>query len=84
MIVWVQGVRRAGAAAIDLCYVAAGRLDGFWEQGLSPWDTAAGSLIVQEAGGIITDYAGNPYNPFVKTILASSPGIYNKMLEVFS
>ena len=84
MIVNVQGVRRAGAAAIDLCYVAAGRLDGFWEQGLKPWDTAAGSLIVEEAGGDISDYAGNPYNPFLKTILASSPGIHSKMLEVFS
>jgi myo-inositol-1(or 4)-monophosphatase len=84
MIVRVQGIRRAGAAAVDLCYVAAGRLDGFWEQGLKPWDTAAGSLILREAGGIITDYTGNPYNPFVKTILASTPGIHSKMLEVFA
>lgn len=81
MIVRVQGVRRAGAASIDLCYVAAGRLDGFWEQGLKPWDTAAGSIIVQEAGGIITDYAGNPYNPFLESTLASCPGIHSKMLE---
>jgi len=84
MLINAQGVRRAGAAAIDLCYVAAGRLDGFWEQGLSPWDTAAGSLIVEEAGGVISDYDGNPYNPFLKTILASCPGIHNKMLEVLS
>ena len=84
MIVQVQGVRRPGAASIDLCYVAAGRLDGFWEQGLKPWDTAAGSLILKEAGGIISDYAGNLYNPFMKTVLASTPGIHEKMLEVFT
>ena len=83
MIVKVQGIRRAGAAAVDLCYLAAGRLDGFWEQGLKPWDTAAGSIILKEAGGIISDYAGNSYNPFIKTILASTPGIHSKMLEVF-
>ena len=84
MIVQVQGVRRPGAASIDLCYVAAGRLDGFWEQGLKPWDTAAGSIILQEAGGIISDYAGNPYDPFMKTVLASNPGIHGKMLEILT
>jgi len=84
MITRVQGIRRAGAAAVDLCYVAAGRLDGFWEQGLKPWDTSAGSIILQEAGGIISDYEGNPYSPYVKSILASTPGIHSKMLEVFS
>lgn len=82
MIVRAQGVRRAGAASIDLCYVAAGRLDGYWEQGLKPWDTAAGSIIVQEAGGIISDYTGNPYSPFGISILASNPHIHSKMLEV--
>ncbi len=50
--------RRLGAAAVDLCYVACGRFDGFWEYSLSPWDVAAGSLIVQEAGGIVTDFIG--------------------------
>jgi myo-inositol-1(or 4)-monophosphatase len=84
MIIRVQDVRRAGSAAIDLCYVAAGRLDGFWEQGLEPWDTAAGSIIVREAGGVISDYSGNPYSPFGKTILASNPAIYGKMLEVLN
>ena len=54
-----QGVRRLGSAALDLCYVGAGRLDGFWEIGLSPWDIAAGSLIVEEAGGVITRLDGN-------------------------
>ena len=82
MIVRVQGVRRPGAASIDLCYVAVGRLDGFWEQDLKPWDTAAGSIIVKEAGGTVSDYAGNPYNPYAKSILASAPGIHVKMLEV--
>jgi myo-inositol-1(or 4)-monophosphatase len=53
-----MGVRRAGAASLDLAYVAAGRLDGFWEMGLNPWDIAAGSLLVREAGGLITDLAG--------------------------
>ncbi len=84
MIVRAQGIRRAGSASIDLCYVATGRLDGFWEQGLKPWDTAAGSLILEEAGGIISDYTGNPFNPFMNTILASTPGIHARMLEVFN
>ncbi len=82
MIVKVQGIRRAGAAALDLCYLAAGRLDGFWEKGLKPWDTAAASLIVEEAGGNITDFSGRPYTPFVKTILASNTNIHNMMREV--
>jgi myo-inositol-1(or 4)-monophosphatase len=54
----VSGIRRAGAAALDLAYVAAGRVDGFWEPGLAPWDVAAGALLVQEAGGIVSDFWG--------------------------
>ncbi len=54
----VAGVRRAGSAALDLCYVACGRFDGFWEEALKPWDVAAGSLIIEEAGGVVTDFAG--------------------------
>ncbi|MBW1764828.1 MAG: inositol monophosphatase, partial [Deltaproteobacteria bacterium] len=77
-----QGIRRAGAAAIDLCYVAAGRLDGFWEQGLKPWDTAAGSLILQEAGGQAGDFSGGPYSPYQETIIAGNPSVYRAMLEV--
>lgn len=80
IIVKAQGIRRAGAAAIDLCYVAAGRLDGFWEQGLKPWDTAAGSLIVQEAGGKLSDYDGNPYSPFQENIVASNPYIFGELV----
>ena len=52
------GIRRAGSAALDLAYVAAGRLDGFWEIGLSPWDIAAGALLIQEAGGLVSDFSG--------------------------
>jgi len=84
MIVRVQGVRRPGAASLDLCYVASGRLDGFWEEGLHPWDTAAGSIIVMEAGGIVSDYRGGAYSPFQKSIVAANPIIHPKMLEVLS
>ena len=56
-------MRRLGSAALDLCYVAAGRFDGFWEEQLHPWDMAAGALIVEEAGGRVTDYAGAPGRP---------------------
>lgn len=63
-----HGVRRAGAAALDLAYLASGRIDGFWELRLAPWDVAAGSLIVEEAGGIITDFFGRPLNYGVRRI----------------
>lgn len=82
MIVRVQGVRRPGAASVDLCYVASGRLDGFWEEGLQPWDTAAGSLIVREAGGIVSDFGGEGYSPFQKSIVAANPHIHPKMLDI--
>ena len=82
MIVHVQGVRRPGAASIDLCYVASGRLDGFWEEGLQPWDTAAGSLVVMEAGGIVSNYKGEEYSPFKKSIVAANPHIYPTMLDI--
>jgi myo-inositol-1(or 4)-monophosphatase len=84
MIVRAQGVRRPGAASLDLCYVASGRLDGFWEEGLHPWDTAAGSIIVTEAGGVVSDYRGEAYSPFRKSIVAANPIIHPKMLEVLS
>jgi myo-inositol-1(or 4)-monophosphatase len=67
-----QGVRRPGSAALDLCWVAQGIFDGFWEEQLKPWDTAAGVLIVEEAGGKVTDFKGGPYNIFKKEILASN------------
>jgi myo-inositol-1(or 4)-monophosphatase len=72
----VRDIRRAGAAAVDLAYVACGRLDGFWELDLKPWDTAAGWLLVSEAGGTVTDFAGNVYSPFVPEILAANKAIH--------
>lgn len=82
MIVRAQGIRRPGSAAMDLCYVAAGRLDGFWEQGLNPWDTAAGIVIVEEAGGKVTTFQGEPYSPFHKTIVAANPPVHAEMIKV--
>jgi len=82
MIMRAQGLRRPGSAALDLCYVAAGICDGFWEQDLHPWDTAAGSLIVREAGGVVSDYKNQPYDPFQKSILAGNPHIHKAMLEI--
>jgi myo-inositol-1(or 4)-monophosphatase len=78
-----QGVRRLGSAALDLCYVAAGRFDGYWELAVKTWDCAAGSLIVQEAGGRITSATGNQsfFKPPI-SILAANPGIHNLMLDV--
>lgn len=77
-----RGMRRTGTAAIDLCYIACGRLDGFWELQLNPWDTAAGKVIVEEAGGKITNYAGAPYSIYGKTILATNTLIHSQMLGV--
>ncbi|MBN1105694.1 MAG: inositol monophosphatase [Deltaproteobacteria bacterium] len=83
-VVRAQGVRRPGSAALDLCYVAAGRLDGFWEEGLKPWDTAAGVLIVKEAGGMLSTYEGRPYSPYEKSIIASNPFIHGLMVEALA
>lgn len=77
-----QGIRRAGAAAVDLCYVACGRLDGFWEYDLNPWDVAAGSLIVSEAGGKLSNFNGCELSIYENQILASNNHIHNEMLEV--
>jgi myo-inositol-1(or 4)-monophosphatase len=77
-----RGVRRTGAAALDLCYVAAGRLDGFWEPHLCPWDTAAGSLIVEEAGGRMSDFGGGSYRVRVPELVASNGRIHDEMLGV--
>jgi myo-inositol-1(or 4)-monophosphatase len=79
-----QAVRRGGAAALDLCYVAAGRLDGFWELFLQPWDTAAGSIILEEAGGRITDFKGGPFSIYMKEVLASNAKIHDEMIEVLA
>jgi myo-inositol-1(or 4)-monophosphatase len=76
-----RGVRRAGAAALDLAYVAAGRFDGFWEDKLSPWDVAAGVLLVAEAGGTVTGYRGEPVNIRTGRLVASNGRIHAAMLQ---
>ncbi len=77
-----RGVRRDGSAAIDMAYVACGRFDGFWEEGLNPWDVAAGKLLIQEAGGMVTYYDGSPFSIYAPPICASNGGIHGQMLEV--
>ena len=74
-----HGIRRVGAAALDLCMVACGRLDGFWEFGLKSWDTAAGALIVREAGGRVTDFEGRPFAPGDRVCLATNALIHDQM-----
>ena len=75
-------LRRPGSAVLDLCYLAAGRFDGFWEMKLHPWDVAAASLMVTEAGGKITDFKGNPFSIYSEEILASNGLIHEAMLQV--
>ncbi|MDM8539644.1 inositol monophosphatase family protein [Desulfococcaceae bacterium HSG9] len=77
-----QGVRRLGSAALDLCYVACGRFDAFWEQKLNPWDTAAGYLIAKEAGASVTDFSNTPFTLDKKEILATNGQIHQEMLEL--
>jgi myo-inositol-1(or 4)-monophosphatase len=79
-----RAVRRLGSAALDLCYVAAGRFDGFWEKKLQPWDVAAGALIVAEAGGEVTAMSGTPYASREGSILASNGRIHGQMLETIA
>jgi len=79
-----RAVRRLGSAAIDFCYVANGVFDGFWEVQLHPWDICAGKLIVEEAGGIVTDFDNKPVNIFSKRILASNGKVHNRMVEVLN
>lgn len=75
-----QGIRRFGSAALDLCDVACGRFDGFWEQNLNPWDTAAGYLIAVEAGATISDFSNNPFDITCKEILATNGKIHQEMI----
>jgi len=79
-----RAVRRPGAAALDLCHVAAGFLDGLWELYLSPWDVAAGSLVVTEAGGRVTDHEGRPASLTDRMIVATGGGIHDELLGVLS
>jgi myo-inositol-1(or 4)-monophosphatase len=75
-----QGVRRLGSAALDLCWVACGRFEGFWEENLKPWDTAAGLCIVEEAGGKVTNYEGHPYKIGDWQILATNSHVHREMV----
>lgn len=77
-----QGIRRLGSAALDLCYIACGRFDGFWEQNLNPWDTAAAFLIASESGAVITDFANNPFTINKKEIVATNGHIHMEMLSL--
>jgi myo-inositol-1(or 4)-monophosphatase len=78
-----RAIRRAGSAALDLAYTAAGRFDGFWELKLSPWDTAAGCLLVGEAGGLVTDLFGAPFELQSPHVLASNGVLHQDMMAVF-
>ena len=80
--VHAQGIRRSGSAAIDLCHVAAGHLDGFWELKLNPWDCAAGYLIVREAGGMVTNFSGRPGSIYEREVIASNGLIHREMIAV--
>ena len=81
-IMRAQSVRRDGAAALDLAFVAAGRFEGFYEEGLRPWDVAAGVLLVEEAGGRVTHYDGSPFRIYATHIAASNGLVHDEMLEV--
>jgi myo-inositol-1(or 4)-monophosphatase len=77
----VQGLRRGGSAALDLGYVACGRLDGFFEENLKPWDTAAGLIIVTEAGGKVTTFDGRDYDIYARNIVGSNGLLHKKLLD---
>ncbi|MFM9903716.1 MAG: inositol monophosphatase family protein [Pyrinomonadaceae bacterium] len=79
-----RGVRRDGSAAIDMAYVACGRFDGFWEEGLNPWDMAAGLLLIEEAGGQISNYDGSKFSIYTPPIIASNGLIHSQMLNVLN
>jgi myo-inositol-1(or 4)-monophosphatase len=77
-------VRRLGSAALDLCYTACGRFDGYWELKLAPWDQAAGSLIVREAGGRITDFRGRDFNVYGDEVVATNGFIHRPMMKILA
>ena len=79
-----HGIRRAGSAALDLCCVAAGRFEGFWELKLNPWDKAAGTLLVTEAGGRVTDVRGGAFNLLGDDVFVSNGLVHDEMLAVFA
>ncbi|HET9164770.1 MAG TPA: inositol monophosphatase family protein, partial [Candidatus Angelobacter sp.] len=78
-----HGVRRAGSAALDLCYLACGRYDAYWEFNLNSWDTAAGVLLVQEAGGTVTNFTGGPFNIDSREVLGSNTLLHAELLKEF-
>lgn len=78
-----RGIRRPGAAAYDLAMVARGSLDAFWEKSLQPWDSAAGMLLVEEAGGVVTTYRGDPYSPYKNSIIAGNRSLVSTLVEKF-
>ena len=80
----VQAIRQTGSAALNLCYVAAGRLDGYWERSVSPWDVAGGALIVAEAGGRVTDFRDGPFRPDGGEILATNGSLHATLLDVLA
>ncbi len=82
LLIQSSGVRRAGSAALDLAHVACGRLDGFWEIGLSAWDIAAGALLIEEAGGLISDFAGGQEFLLTGNVVAGNPQVYAKILPL--
>jgi myo-inositol-1(or 4)-monophosphatase len=77
-----QGVRRDGSAALDLAYVACGRFDGFWEDGLNPWDMAAGALLITEARGRITNFKDEPLDIYNEQVLATNGLVHESMMDV--
>jgi len=79
-----RGIRRMGSAALDLCYVAKGVFDCFWERGLAAWDVSAAGLICEEAGVVVTDYDGQKFHPFQETILASRKPLHSEILSLFA
>lgn len=84
MLMHAQGLRRDGVAAIDLCYVACGRYDGYWELNLYPWDMAAGMLILEESGGRVSVFNGSPFTVYDKEILATNGHIHDEAIKVLS
>lgn len=83
-IMHAQGVRRDGSAALDLAYVACGRFDGFWEEGLRPWDVAAGVVLILEAGGHVSRYDGSPFDIYTPPIMASNGLVHEAMMRVLN
>ncbi|MFZ3230835.1 MAG: inositol monophosphatase family protein [Pseudobdellovibrio sp.] len=79
-----RGIRRPGAAAYDLALVSSGVFDLFWEKNLKPWDTAAGQILIEEAGGVLKTYEGSPYSPFEKSVVAGNPVLVEKFLQQLS